>query len=54
MQKYITFFAFLSEDHQECLGREWKSGSEGGDAKGKAITWVFYKEMAFMMRYVYI
>ena len=34
------------------LEREWKSGS-GGDAKAKAITWVFYKEMAFMKRYVY-
>ena len=35
------------------LERERKSGSEGGDAKGKAITWVFYKEMAFMKKFVY-
>ena len=35
------------------LERERKGGSDGDDPKGKAITWVLHKEMAFMKKFMY-
>ena len=69
MQKYIKVCLFISEKQLNPYGgkslrdqfrtnykleRERKSGSQGGDPKGRSISWVFYKEMSFLKKFMYM